>query len=187
MDLFVELLVGFGFILVEAFGPESESSLILLSIVLLNTIRVGLNMDTINSLSMVISVIFGSLSLLGLAGSWESPGVMRNVKSTVTSTLQGTEDSRTSGGSLETNIQEALEWVSLSLMLGNVISSAISLGDTLVHGVHAEFLEQSPREEKTSAVGGGIVGETSGETESSKFLRVSADKDLVTHESGVVD
>ena len=72
-------------------------------------------METENSLSVIISVIFNSLSLSTFGGSWESSGVMRNVKSTVTGTLKSTEDSGTSGGSLETNIQEALEWAFLTL------------------------------------------------------------------------
>merc|ERR1711937_934203 len=103
-------------------------------------------METVNSHFMFLSVVFSSLSLLGLAGSWESSGGMRDVESSVTGTLKGTEDSGTSGGSLETNVQETLEWSSLALVLGDVISSAVSLGDTLVHTVHALHLEKSPGE-----------------------------------------
>jgi len=187
VDLLVELLIGLGSVVIKTLGPESESSLVLLSIFLLDTIGPGLDMETINSLFVVLSIIFGSLSLLGLGGSWESPGVMRDVETSITGSLKGAEDSGTSGGSLETNVQEALEWSSLALMLGDVISSAVSLGDTLVHTVHALHLEQSPGEEETSAVGGGVVGETSGETESSELLGIGTAEGHVTHEGGVVD
>jgi len=121
---------------------------------------------------MFLGVIFASLSLFGLAGSWEPPGVMRNVQSSVAGALQGSEDPGAAGGPLETDVQEALEWVSLGLMLGDIVSPAVSLGDSLVHGVHAEGLKDSPGEEEAGAVGGGVVGETSGEAVSSELLGV---------------
>jgi len=112
---------------------------------------------------------------------------MRDVKSTISGTLEGSKDSGTGSGSHETNIEEALEWSSLALMFGDIIFSAIWFGDTLVHGVHALLLEKSSGEKETGAVGGWVVSETSGETESSELLGIGAAEDLITNQGSVVD
>jgi len=44
VDTLVKLLVGFGLVVIEALGPESESSLVLSLIFFLNTVGIALNM-----------------------------------------------------------------------------------------------------------------------------------------------
>lgn len=136
---------------------------------------------------MLLSVIFRVSLSLGFCRTWESSGVMWDVKSTIACTFEGTEDSGASSGPLETNIQKASEWSSLALMLRNVISSSVSLGDTLIHSVHSEGLEKSSGKEEASAVSRWVVGETSGKAESSELMGISRTEGSVASDGGVVD
>lgn len=140
-----------------------------------------------NSVLMLLGIIFRSLSSFSFRRTWESSGVMRDVKSTVTGTFKCTEDSGTSSGSLKTNIQNTFEWSSLALVFGDIISSTISLSDALVHGVHALLFEQSSGQKESGAVSSWVVSETSGKIEASELLGIGAAEGLVTHEGGVVD
>lgn len=67
-------------------------------------------MITVNSQGMSFGVIFNSLSFGFFITTWESSGVMGNIKSSVTGPFKGTKDSGTGGGSCETNIKKGFEW-----------------------------------------------------------------------------
>lgn len=113
---------------------------------------------------------------------------MWDVETTVGGTLEGTEDTVTGGGSDETNIEDGEEWSSVFVgVFFDVVFGAIDLLVALVQLVHAELFQQSTGEEETSGVGGGVVGETSGETVLLQFGGVCLGEDSITLDGGVHD
>jgi len=96
-------------------------------IFLLELVHIGLDVETEDVFSVFFGVVltngltFGNnfTSLSGLGSSllevisWESLGVVGNVDTSVNSTLEGSENSASGGGSNETNIEESLEWSSV--------------------------------------------------------------------------
>jgi hypothetical protein len=198
VDLLVELFAGLGLGGGEALVPLGEENLILGWVFLLDSVHVGGNMSTEDSIFMDLSVI-SSGSLLGIGGlsslvgdnldlgfdvTWESLDVMRNVKSSIASTLKGTEDSGTSGGSLDTNIKEGLEWSLFTFALDEEhFSVNLLLG--LVVLIKSNLLEESSGNQKTGAVMGRVVGKTGGETVSLELGGISGAKNLISSHGGV--
>lgn len=84
-------------------------------------------------------------------------------QTTVRSTLHGTEDTGTGGGTGETDIQEDLEWAALLTIdlsgLGKreLAIGLLNAGESLVK---LKLLQGAAGEQKTSGIGGGPVGET---------------------------
>lgn len=120
---------------------------------LLEDVHVGLDVSTEDVISVLLGIISATLLAFYFNGSfatlasddflllnviaWESLGVVGNVKSTICSTLKGTEDSVTGGGSDKTDIEESLEWASLLVIsLGDVEEFAVNSLETLVDIVH---------------------------------------------------
>ena len=110
-DVLVDLLVeSFGVLylcLLEVLQPAAELLLELVLVGLGEVVNVGLNVETEDVFSVLLSVVSsrslcllddlpslssGDLSLLDSV-SWESLGVVGNVDTTVNSSLKGTEDS----------------------------------------------------------------------------------------------
>ena len=149
------------------------------------------------------------VQLLGLdVVSGEPLLVVGNVKSTVGGTLQGTEESVTGGGPLETDIEEDLERSGLVISVHYAIHCmmrsqsvcrlkrtredvfqltslgdghlTIGLGNTLVLLVQAELLEGTTSTEETGGVSGGPVGKTVLDSVSGKLLGGSGSEDKVS-------
>jgi len=109
---------------------------------------------------------------------------VRNEDTTVGSTLQGTKDTGTSGGTSKTDIKVSLEWTTWLITLrslGELVLS-ISLLDTLKVLIETELLENTAGDEKTSGVGSSPVGKTVLDTVCLQLVGVCGDKDLVTGE-----
>lgn len=176
VDVLVELLKTVGLNLVV--NVALELGLVTLLIVVGKSLHVLGDVATHDVLAESLGV-----ELLGLnVETRETLLGVGDVKSTVGCTLHGTEDTGTSRGTGKTDIEEALEWaaglaVDLSL-LGELVL-AISLLDTGEGLVEVELLERTAGDEKTSAVSGGPVGETVGETVGLELVGVSAGEDLV--------
>lgn len=86
-----------------------------------------------------------------------------NVETTVGGTLQGTEDTGTSGSTDKTDIQEDLEGAALlTVDLGGLSEAelTVSLLNTLEGLVKLELLQGAAGEQETDSVGSGPVGET---------------------------
>ena len=178
MHLLVKILAGLDLVGSEALVPLSELNLELLWVLLLELVHIGGDVVSEDVLSVDLG-IEGGLSLLGisllsslvsdnlesgLSVTWESLGLMWDVESTVASTLHASEDSGTGGGSLETNIEEGLEWSLITNIVINVEVFSVDFGVALVHLGEADSLQESSGDEKTSAVGSWVVGETGGDT-----------------------
>lgn len=129
-----------------------------------------------------------SIELLGLnVESWESVAGMRNVETTITSSLHGTKDSGTSGGFSEANIEMALEWASaLAILIGGLGELEFSgdFLDTSEELVKSELLEGSAGKEEAGGVSGGPVGETVLNSVSLELVGVGSTEDLVALDVG---
>lgn len=159
VDLLVDIFAGLGFVGGEALVPLGEEDLVLGWVFLLDGVHVGGNMGTEDSFLMDLSVIFGTrfFSIGGFSSlvgndfnltsgiTWESLGVVRNVESSIASTLKGTEDSGTGGGSLDTDIHKSLEWSLFTFALDEE-QFTIDFGVTLVLFSESNLLQESSSE-----------------------------------------
>lgn len=183
--------------------PLAELSLEISWLFTLEQIVVLLDVDTHDVLKMLLSaevclrllLLFNTATLL-LTNSClrllpsetrEALLVVRNVEATIAGTLHGTENSVTGGGSDETNIKVSLEWASFAILVLNVVQFAIGSGYTSKLAIDSLILEQSTGEKKTGSVGGGIVGETAGDTELLELAGVSSSDGNISLNGGVVD
>jgi hypothetical protein len=115
---------------------------------------------------------------------------VRDEDTTVGSTLHGTEDTGTSGGTGKTDIKESLEGAAGALVgldgLGESVLT-ISLLNTGELLVNAELLEGTAGKEETGGVGGSPVGQTVGDAIALELVGVGAGEDLVTGDLRVDD
>ena len=65
-----------------------------------------------------------------------------------------------SGGPGETNIQTGTEGTGCTILILHAVHGAVNVVIALVDGVQRELLEDTPGEQETSAVSGGVVGQT---------------------------
>lgn len=155
-----------------------EQSLVLLLIVIQQLLHVLSNVTTEDVLSQQLSVQLLRLNV----PTWESLSGVRNVQTTVRSTLQDTEDSSTGGGSLQTNVQVDLEWSWGILNSLNQLVLTLNFLDTLVGLVQAQLLQGSSGNQQTGSVSSGPVGQTVVNTVSWQLVRVSSGEDNVTND-----
>jgi len=185
----------------EGLGPSGELLSELIGLILLEHFIVLLNVDSEDVLS-VLSGIERGLGLLNIGGlstfvgddlslsdvsSGESLGLVRDVETTVTGTLHGSEDTVTGGGADETDIEESLERSRSVLNSLNVVDITVNLAGSLVFVSELEAGEESSGGEETNTVSSGVVGGSSVKSVLRKFLRVSVDHDTITFEGGVDD
>ena len=64
---------------------------------------------------------------------------------------------------------------------------AVDLDLSLVHWVESEFLEDSAANEETGGVGGGIVGQTAGDSVAGKLVGVGGRNDNISDQTCVGD
>jgi len=115
---------------------------------------------------------------------------MGNVKTPVGSTLHGTENSRASGGLLQTNVEESLEWtpglfVDLDLLCQ--FKFTISLSDTLKVLVKAKLNKGATGQEKTGSVCSSPVGKTVLNSVAGELVSVGGAENLISGNLGVDD
>lgn len=195
----VNLLVeSFKAIFADNLGPSGELFGEFLSVVFLECLVVLFNVPTKDVLSVFLGIegLFGLFdfgSFTSLVGNkfslsdvetWESLVLVGDVESTVTGSFHGSENTVSGGGSDETNIEVCLEWASIALDIISAVVGSINFVISLEHGVHVFSSEKTTGTEETSAVGGCVVGQSSGKSMSSEFLRVSCAHNLVTGEGG---
>lgn len=202
--LLVEGLEGGSLCLGKSELPLAELLLESVLVLLLEDVHVGLDVGTEDVVSVLLGVVSASgLALLddGLASlardgflllevvAGESLGVVGHVDATVNSTLEGTEDSVTGGGSNETNIEESAEWASVLVdaLVIDVEELAISSLNTLVEVSHTEVGKESSGDEEAGSVSGGVVGKTSLNTVFLELKGVSGAEDSITLDGGVDD
>lgn len=169
MDLLVESLKGGNLSLSKVCFPARELLLESVLVILLQSVEVGLDVGTEDVVSVLLGIVnaanlallldsLASLSsdslLLLEVVAGESLGVVGNVDTAINSTLEGTEDSVTGGGSDETNIEESSEGTSVLIdaLLVNIEEFTVSSLNTLVNVIQAKLGEESSGEEETGGV-----------------------------------
>jgi hypothetical protein len=105
-----------------------------------------------------------------------------NEDTTVRATLHGTENTGTSRGADETDVQEDLEWTALlAIDLGGLGEGelTVSLLNTDKVLVKLELLEDTAGKEKAGGVCGGPVGKTVGDAVSLQLVGTAALLDVM--------
>jgi len=121
---------------------------------------------SIGSLTSLVGNSFDSCWFV----TWESVMVMWNVDTSISSSFQSTEESGTSGSSLDSDIKESLEWSLIAFhMIGSAVVFTIKSIGTLVITIKLNLLQQSSGEQKTSAVRSRVICKTGGKSHISKF------------------
>lgn len=180
VDVLVELLKSVGLYLI--IDVTLELGLVALLIVIGEGLHVLSDVSTEDVLAEGLGV-----ELLGLhVETREAVLGVGHEDTSIGGTLHGTEDAGTGGGAGKTNIEEGLEWAAGVLILSGLGEGelSVSLLNTLEVGVHAELLEDTAGDQKTSAVRGGPVGETVLKTVSLQLVRVGGAEDLVSGDLG---
>jgi len=179
VDLLVKVFAGLSVSSGEALGPLRELSFELSWVFNLKFVHVLGNVATKDSGFVDVGIILGLRPLsigsftslvgnnfdLGLGVTWESLGVMWNVKTTIASTFKSTENSGSGSGSLDTNIEESFEWSLVFNVLKRVEVFTVNLGVSLVHLIKSNLFKESSGQQKTGAVSSRVVGKTSSKTE----------------------
>ncbi len=170
MDFGVEGLKSLDLVGFEALDPAAELLFVLGSVRFLELVHVDLDVRAEDLVSVLLATIglVGVLSLLLfplLVGTGVPPGGMRDVKTSIAGALQAPEDPRSGRGPGEPDIEHGHEGPALlEVLIGLPVLSG-GLFESLVQLVHAELLQESPREKKPGAIGGWVVSQTSGEPE----------------------
>lgn len=105
-------------------------------------------------------------------------------KTTIRSTLHGTEHTGTSRSALESDVQEALEWAGSVLVGLGELKSTIGLGDTLVLVGKTKLGQSTTSAEESGSVGGSPVGKTVLDAVAGELVSVGGSQDKVTLELG---
>lgn len=179
VDFLVKVFAGLGLGGSEALLPSGELSLEFSWVLLLKAVHVIGDMVSEDVSSKDLGIELG-LSLLGADDlsslaldllndgslvTWESLGLVGHVHATVASTLEDSEDSGASGGWGESDIEEGLEWLAVTLdVLVHVEVVAVDVVVALVRVSETDLHEQSSSEQETSAVSSGVVGKSSSDT-----------------------
>jgi len=160
--IFTDLLVS---ILVDLFKLISSDTLLLvaaeltiisLRIFLKKLLHVVSNMTTKD----VLTKDFRVKRLLLIIPTNKTTLAVRNVKTTIKSTLHSSEDTAAGGGTIKTNIEKSLEGTTLVELLDGTERSTSSFLNTRIKLIHAELLVKTTSNKKTSCISSSVVGET---------------------------
>jgi len=117
----------------------------------------------------------------------ETVTVVGNKDTTIGSTLHGTKDTGTSGGTSETDIEESLERTGSILSSFDQLNSAIGLSETFVLVSKTELGKSTTSKEETSSISRGPVGQTTLNTITGEFVSIGSRENEITLELGVDD
>lgn len=108
----------------------------------------------------VSTVDFSVEALVLSAVAWETLDGVGDIEATINSTLHGTEDASTGGGTSQTNVQVATEsswaiidWFDQVFLTGHI-------GTASVQSVQAELVQDTAGSQQSSAVRSSVVGKT---------------------------
>jgi hypothetical protein len=157
-----------------------------LGVLVLQVLHVVGNMLTEDSLLVNLGVVLAVLALTRVSG--ESSDGVGNVDSAVASTLEGTEESGTDSGSVQTAVQHSLERSALALeVIRNVelVTGGLLLANK--SSVHTDLLQQTSGQKETSCVSRGVVLQTDGDAVSGELRRDGLSEDSVALDGGIDD
>lgn len=178
-------LVGLGVEVLETVGLNvvlnvlDELAVVALLIVIGQSLHVLGDVATVDVLAESLGI-----QLLGLdVVAGESLLGVGDEDTTVGSTLEGTEDTGTGGGTGKTNVEEGLEGAALAIIgLSGLGEGELTVGllNTDEGLVEAELAEDTAGDQETGSVGGGPVGQTVGDAVGLELVSVGSGEDLVT-------
>jgi len=154
----------------------AELTVISLRILLKKLLHVVSDVTTEDVLAENLSVEL----LLLIAPTDEATLAVRDVETTIKSTLHSSEHTAASGGTVETDIEKGLEGTTLVELLDGAEGSTSSLLNTRIELIHAELLVKTTSNKKTSGVGSSVVGETKLDAIARKLVGVSSSHDVIT-------
>lgn len=171
----------------QALSPLGELFVKVFLTLFLELIHVVINMNSENTVSVDFGIISVLLIIISI-GSRETLGVVRNIHSTVNSSLEGTEDTVTSGSGHQTNIQNGFERVfAIHIVVDHGIVFSVDFSLALVLFIQFVFLEKSTGAEKSSGIGSGVVGQTASDSVLFELGGLGLGNDLITFQSGEDD
>lgn len=113
--------------------------------------------------------------------TWKAVLGVGDQDSAIRSTLHGTKDTRTSGGTFQADIEEAFERASILAVdlcgFGQVVL-AFGILDASEGFVESEFFEDAAGDKETSSVGGSPIGKAMFNAIGAEFMRVGGAKNL---------
>lgn len=112
--------------------------------------------------------------------SWESLGAVWDLESAVDGSLHGTEHTSAGGGAGKTYIEVTSECTWLSIFGLYQIFVTIDLIITFIDFIETEFVEDSPGEEETGAISGGVVRQPDLHSVSWEFMGICGTYDNVS-------
>jgi len=156
----------------EGLFPVAELLLEPLLVFLLEGVVVGFNVgaEDVFFMYLIVENLLWLLDLDNLSAfatfslgfleteAWEALNVVGHEEATVTSSLEGTEDTVSGGGADKTDIEVAFEWSAVTNVVVYGIKFSINFGVTLVHISHALGGQQSASNQESSAVSSRVVG-----------------------------
>lgn len=180
-------LVGLGVEVLETVGLNvvlnvlDELAVVALLIVVGQSLHVLGDVATVDVLAESLRV-----QLLGLdVVARESLLRVGDEDTTVGGTLEGTEDTGTSGGTGKTNVEEGLEGAALAVVGLSGLGEGeltVSLLNTDEGLVEAELAEDTAGDQETGGVGGRPVGQAVGDAVGLQLVGVGSGEDLVTRD-----
>mmetsp|Transcript_5530 Transcript_5530/g.8917 ORF Transcript_5530/g.8917 Transcript_5530/m.8917 type:complete len:301 (+) Transcript_5530:77-979(+) len=162
-----------------------ELGLVLGVILLFEVLHVLTDVSTKDALTVHISIVLLRITVV----SRETLLGMRNVKSTISGTLQGTENTASSGGGLASNIQQGPEGTLVLIHLIHIVGSltngsgddvAVHLIIALINIIQSNLLEQTTSAQKSGAVSGSIVLKSNTQSISGQLVRAGRGKDAIS-------
>lgn len=185
-------LVGLGVDLLEVTSVDLVVDVLLELAVEALLIIVGQGLHVLSDVATEDVLAQGlGVELLGLnVVAGEAVLRVRDVDTTVRSTLHGTKDAGTGGGAGKTNIEKSLEGAAGALVgLDGLGKGVLTIGllDTLELLIQTQLLEGAAGEQQTGGVGGSPVGQTVLDAIALELVGVGGSKDLVTGDLGVHD
>jgi hypothetical protein len=142
-------------------------------------------MSSEDTLTVHIGIILFGVTVV----SRETLVVVRDIKSTVSSSLKGSENTASGGSSTTSNIKKSTEWTLVLVNFINVVSLLSNLGlhnlgvnlsVTLIDLIKTNLLQKTTGYKKTGTVCSRVVFKTNLKSVTLKFLRTSLSKDTVS-------
>ena len=138
----------------------------------------------------LVTVSFSIVGLFFAVVTVETSVLVGNINTAIVAALEDSEDTSTSGGSAETDIEVAAERT-LFAEFSDVVSLLVTFAGldftvdsfvTLVHFSHTELGQETSGTEETSAVSSSVIGKTELDTVARKFSRGGLADDAVTND-----
>ena len=165
-----------------------ELALVGLGILLLEELHVGSDVSTEDVLAEDGGVELGVLGIFLIVEiSSQTALRVRNIETSISGTLHGTEDTVTSRGTGQTDIEQNVEGTrSVIRGLDNEVLS-VSIDNTNVLVGHLELGQSTTGQQQTGRVRSGVVGQTSLDSERGQLVGIGSGQDDISLHLSVHD